>query len=101
MKNNLEDFKDFSQETQIVELEDEIANLKEEIKTLKNEQNKTSTVKSNTSKQKKKMSRGDKVFIGQFVISLLALLASVIVFIVLITKFWWGKLCLIIVKRQK
>lgn len=88
MKDNLEDFKDFSQETQIAELEDEIANLKkEEIKTLKNEQYNTSTIKSSASKPKKKMSRGDKIYLGQFIIGILGLLASVITFIVLVIQY--------------
>lgn len=88
MKDNLEDFKDFSQETQIAELEDEIANLKkEEIKTLKNEQYNTSTIKSSASKPKKKMSRGDKIYLGQFIIGILGLLASVITFIVLVIRY--------------
>lgn len=90
MKDNLEDFKDFSQETQIAELEDEIANLKKEIKTLKNEQYNTSTIKSSASKPKKKMSRGDKIYLGQFIIGILGLLASVITFIVLVIRYWWG-----------
>ena len=87
MKDNLEDFKDFSQETQIAELEDEIANLKNEIKTIKNEQHKTSTVKSNIPNSKKKMSRGDKIYLGQFIIGILGLLASVITFIVLVIRY--------------
>ena len=88
MKDNLEDFKDFSQETQIAELEDEIANLKkEEIKKLKNEQYNTSTIKSSASKPKKKMSRGDKIYLGQFIIGILGLLASVITFIVLVIQY--------------
>lgn len=87
MKDNLEDFKDFSQETQIAELEDEIANLKQEIKTLKNEQHKSLTVKSNTSKPKKKVSRGDKIYLGQFIIGILGMLASVIMLIVLLTRY--------------